>query len=158
MLVIGLILILVALVVIGYMAFGTANLESIQIDMGMMTVNLNPLEIFILGAACVLVLAIGAVLLFSGLRRQRRKRKELQDLRAKASAADRRHLDRRDAEREEPAAAPVDRDRTVREGDDYADDPARGTAYERPVRDGDTRDGDQVDLPMDHRPPRDETR
>lgn len=168
MLVIGLILILVALVVIGYMLFGTANLDSLEIDLGVMTVSLNPLQIFLLGAISVLILAVGTVLLFSGMRRQRRKRKELHDLRAQASVAD-----RRQAERAEPGPAPRDRDRVVREDDDRRalqdddrrtrDDDRRASTeddrsgHDQPARG--TGDSGRIDLPMDHRtPPRDDTR
>lgn len=89
MLVIGLILVLIALVVVGFMAFGTANLDKVEIDLGVLTANLNPLEIFGLGALCIVVLVLGLLLMFTGLRRQRRKRKELHELRQKADLAER---------------------------------------------------------------------
>lgn len=81
MLILGLILIVIALVVIGYMWFGTAELDAIPIDLGVFTVQLTPLYIFLLGGAAILVLALGAVTLSSGLRRQSRKRREVKDLR-----------------------------------------------------------------------------
>ncbi len=81
MLILGLILIIIALVVIGYMWFGTAELGAIPIDLGVFTVQLTPLYIFLLGGAALLVLALGAVILSSGLRRQSRKRREIKDLR-----------------------------------------------------------------------------
>ncbi len=81
MLILGLILIIIALVVIGYMWFGTAELDAIPIDLGVFTVQLTPLYIFLLGGAALLVLALGAVTLSSGLRRQSRKRREVKDLR-----------------------------------------------------------------------------
>lgn len=89
MLVIGLILVLIALVVVGFVAFGTAGLDKVEIDLGVLTANLNPLEIFGLGALSIVVLVLGLLLVFTGLRRQRRKRKELQELRHKAELADR---------------------------------------------------------------------
>lgn len=86
MLVIGLILVILALVTIGYMWFGTAGLDPVEVDLGAFTMTLSPLWIFLLGAVSVLVLAIGAVLLVAGLRRRQRQRRELRELRRKAEA------------------------------------------------------------------------
>lgn len=95
MLFIGLILVLLALVTIGYMWFGTTGLDPIEIDLGAFTVTLTPLWIFLLGAASVLVLAIGTAVLVAGLRRRQRQRRELRALRRKAEALER---DRRGAD------------------------------------------------------------
>lgn len=174
MLVIGLILIVIALVVVGYMWFGTTGLPGIDIDLAVFTLHLTPLEIFFLGAASILVLAIGTVLFAKGLRRQRARRKELRELRHIAEekgAHDR--VVRDDSPGREPA-----RDREQRTAPGRATGSAQGRpagerasergAFDRPASDtraGDVSSGDgapdrpatgdraadDVQLPMDHK-------
>ena len=114
MLILGLILIIIALVVIGYMWFGTAELGAIPIDLGVFTVQLTPLYIFLLGGAALLVLALGAVMLSSGLRRQSHKRREIKDLRKQVA-----HDHPRDRSHDDDRARQDDRagrdDRVVRD-------------------------------------------
>lgn len=137
MLVVGLILTVIALVVVGFMVFGATNVARVELDLGVVTLNLTPLEIFGLGAAVVLVLTLGLWLTLRGAKRQRAKRKELKELRHIAEAqggrnavgAGRQERDPaprreqppptrpaagaapRDAERQRPSATPQTRER-----------------------------------------------
>lgn len=125
MLFIGLVLVILALVTIGYMWFGTAGLDPVEVDLGAFTMTLSPLWIFLLGAASVLVLAIGSALLVAGLRRRQRQRRELRELRRKAEVLER--------DRRRPEDTPV---------------PPRDT---RPAPDAENRTGDR--LVRDDAPP-----
>lgn len=158
MLLIGLILVIAALVTIGYLWFGTAGLDPVEVDLGIFTTTLSPLWIFLLGAASVLVLAIGTALLIAGLRRRQRQRRELKELRRKADALER---DRGPVDR--PAAdRPVER--TPRTDDRTGDGrrPADAASDNRVIRDdperGENRGrasarDDTVHLPGDRRRP-----
>lgn len=138
MLFIGLFLVLVALVTIGFMWFGTTGLTPVEVDLGVFAATLSPLWLFLLGAASVLVLAVGVALVAAGLRRRQRQRRELKDLRRKAEVLERdraagdygapaRERDRDPAPRREPA--PTDR------GSDVAPEPATTGGPDRVVRD-----------------------
>lgn len=81
MLVIGIILILVAAVVFGYLWFGTQGLPALDLDLGIFQVSLSPLLIYLLGAATLLVLVLGLAALGAGIRRQSRRRREVKQLR-----------------------------------------------------------------------------
>lgn len=81
MLILGILLIIVALVVFGYMFFGTSDLPAMDIDLGIFTVQLTPLHLYLLGAATLAVLALGLLTLFAGLRASRRRRHEVKELR-----------------------------------------------------------------------------
>lgn len=172
MLILGLLLIIVALVVFGYLFFGTSDLEPLDIDLGVFTVELTPLHLFLLGAATLVVLVLGLLLLTLGLRAQRRRRREVKELRkvveqrpapeAEASP-DRDHLHR------EPETA-RDREMVHRDTRAAATEPA---PYEREVpqvgnepttdrprvgeRTDDT-DRPPINLPSDHRDPHPEDR
>ncbi len=146
MLILGLILIIIALVVIGYMWFGTAELGAIPIDLGVFTVQLTPLYIFLLGGAALLVLALGAVTLSSGLRRQSRKRKEVKDLRRQVAQDHPRDRSRDDDRvRQDDRAGLDDRarhdDRAGRDDRMVRDEPV-------PRRDG--ADGQDRTVPVQH--------
>ncbi|WP_109470918.1 hypothetical protein [Ornithinimicrobium cavernae] len=81
MLILGLLLIAAALVVFGYMFFGTRDLEPLRVDLGIFTVELTPLHLYLLGAATLVVLVLGLLALAAGLRASRRRRREVKDLR-----------------------------------------------------------------------------
>lgn len=81
MLVIGILLLIVALVVFGFLWFGTEGLAPIEVDLGVFTASLSPLQLFLLGAATLVVLVLGLVCLVLGLRAARRRRKEVRELR-----------------------------------------------------------------------------
>ncbi len=81
MFVVGAILIVLAIIVVIYVTFATRNLDPLSIDWGPFTAALTPLQLFFLGAAAILVLAIGAVMFSIGLRTQGSKRAEVKRLR-----------------------------------------------------------------------------
>ncbi|MGB3763632.1 MAG: hypothetical protein WA966_10435 [Ornithinimicrobium sp.] len=81
MFVVGAILIVLAIIVVIYVTFATRNLDPLSIDWGPFTAALTPLQLFFLGAASILVLAIGAVMFSIGLRTQGVKRAEVKRLR-----------------------------------------------------------------------------
>ncbi len=134
MLILGLLLIVVAAVVFGYMFFGTSDLEPLDIDLGVFTVQLTPLHLYLLGAATLVVLALGLVALAAGLRASRRRRHEVKELRkaVRDGGTDGRHSGDREA-----MPAPVDETRAdhsrtdqSRTDQSMANDPA---PYEREV-------------------------
>ena len=156
MLILGLLLIIVALVVFGYLFFGTSDLEPLQIDLGVFTVELTPLHLFLLGAATLVVLVLGLLLLTLGLRASRRRQREVKELRkaveqrpaggAAASARDRAPVDR--------DRAPVDRE-VPRAPEASTPDRGSGTGHTegQPVE-GPTpgaADHSSINLPTDHR-------
>jgi len=77
----GLILIILAIIVVIYVIFATSGLDPMSIDWGVFTADLTPLQLFLLGAVTVLVLAIGSVMLSVGLKTQGEKRAEVKRLR-----------------------------------------------------------------------------
>lgn len=81
MLVLGILLLVIALVVLGFMYFGTEGLDPLEIDLGAFTAQLTPLHLYLLGAATLVVLCLGLLLLVTGLKRQRRRAKEVKVLR-----------------------------------------------------------------------------
>lgn len=89
MLALGLILVLIAVVVVVYVTFATVGLDAMPIDWGIFTAELTPLQLFLLGAGTVLVLAIGTAILAAGLRRQTAKRAEVRRLRKEVKASGR---------------------------------------------------------------------
>lgn len=131
MLILGLLLIVVAGVVFGYMFLGTNDLGPLDIDLGVFTVQLTPLHLYLLGAATLVVLALGLMALAAGMRASRRRRHEVKELRKAVRDGGTDHGRRSDAR--EPLPAPVEqpvRDRS------RADDPA---PYEREVPRDDAR-------------------
>ncbi len=134
MLVLGIVLVLVALVAIGYMWFGTQGQAPLAIDLGAFEINLTPLQLFLLGAACLVVLFLGLVLTLSGMRRQAKRRREVKDLRHQVRAQD--TVSGRDADRRE------DRGDDRRDGD-RVDDDRREDRLTRDRSDADRRDADR---------------
>lgn len=88
MLILGLLLAAAALVVFGYMLFGTRDLDPLQIDLGVFAVKLTPMHLYLLGAATLVVLVLGLFFLTLGLRAQRRRRREVKELRAAVHQGD----------------------------------------------------------------------
>ncbi|MGB3186093.1 MAG: hypothetical protein WBG76_09595 [Ornithinimicrobium sp.] len=78
---IGLILVILAVIVVVYVMFATSGLEPMPIDWGVFTAELTPLQLFFLGAATIVVMAIGALMLSIGLKKQGEKRAEVKRLR-----------------------------------------------------------------------------
>lgn len=134
MLILGLLLIVVAAVVFGYMFFGTSDLAPLDIDLGVFTVELTPLHLYLLGAATLVVLVLGLMALAAGLRASRRRRQEVKELR-KAVREGGTDYGRRSSDRE-PGPAPVDESRVdqSRAVQSRADQPLTDqTPYEREV-------------------------
>lgn len=98
MVLLGVLLILVALVVVAYMLFGTQGLGQIEIDLGVFTALLTPLQIFLTGVASILVLSTGSALLAAGLARKRTRRSEVKALRRQVKQTERREEPRRDTD------------------------------------------------------------
>lgn len=131
MLILGLLLIVVAAVVFGYMFWGTDDLAPLDIDLGVFTVQLTPLHLYLLGAATLVVLVLGLLALATGLRASRRRRKEVKELRKAVHDGGTDYGRRTNAR--EPVAAPVEQ--PVRD-QRRANDPA---PYEREVPRDDAR-------------------
>lgn len=88
MIALGLILVLIAVVVVAYVWFATSELPAMEIDWGVFTAELTPFQLFVVGAATILVLSVGTALLMAGLRKQREKRAEIKHLRKEVRAGD----------------------------------------------------------------------
>ncbi|MCK0113136.1 hypothetical protein MWU75_13380 [Ornithinimicrobium sp. F0845] len=120
MLILGLALVIVALVVFGYLFFGTSDLEPLQIDLGVFTVELTSLQLYLLGAATLVVLVLGLLLATMGLRASRRRQREVKELRKAVE------------ERPPRDASPVERDRAPHDTDRASHDTDRAP-YDREV-------------------------
>lgn len=129
MLILGLLLIAAALVVFGYMFFGTSDLPSLDIDLGVFTVQLTPLHLYLLGAATLVVLALGLLALAAGMKAARRRRQEVKELR-KAVRDSGTDYDQRGGRREERTPPVADR----RDGTDW--DADRNADRDISTRDG----------------------
>lgn len=105
MLVLGIVLLVVAVVVIGYVSLATIDSATQSIDLWVVSLHLNPFHLFLLGIATAVVLQLGIWFTVWGMRRNRRRERELRELRA------------RDPEPQ----------RTARNGDDRSGAPATGT-------------------------------
>lgn len=169
MLILGILLVIVALVVFGFLFLGTSDLEPLQIDLGIFTVELTPLHLFLLGAATLVLLVLGLLFLSLGLRASRRRRLEVKELRKEVErrpAPDPMRADPaidRTPPRTAEVAAPGHEQQTAptsrqhREGAARPDEEAG--PFDRTVSDGPA-DSSQidsdttkrpVDLPADHR-------
>jgi hypothetical protein len=82
-----LILILAAIVVVTMIARGT---ESTEVDLDAFTIRTDASVIFLAGAATLLLAVLGLVVLMAGLKRARRRRGEMRELRDRARAVERR--------------------------------------------------------------------
>ncbi|WP_162802170.1 hypothetical protein [Ornithinimicrobium murale] len=157
MLILGLLLTAAALIVFGYMLFGTQDLDPLRIDLGVFAVELTPMHLYLLGAATLVVLVLGLFVLTLGLRAQRRRRREVKELRAAVRDGDTgRRSTREDPPRQHPAdhpERPVEDQRQPAPGSYERDVPAgsAGQAPPPPPQEG-THD---VALPSDY--PRDGT-
>ncbi|WP_256838545.1 hypothetical protein [Ornithinimicrobium faecis] len=172
MLILGLLLAVAALVVFGYMLFGTQDLSPLQIDLGVFTVELTPMHLYLLGAATLVVLVLGLLFLTMGLRAQRRRRREVKELRAavRDGGTDTGRTGRREAppveqRHSDPVpSSPTSEDRPRPGGSDPGSAHPGSAPYERDVPDNrgaespssPPRDpGPDVALPGDY--PRDDT-
>lgn len=117
MLIFGLLLVLLAAAVITYMVLATAGESAIPLDYGILNVEMQPLWLFLAGAATVAVAAIGLWLMAVGARSKARRAKEMRELRKQAKDQDRR------IERSGDATAPRT-GRTTTSGHDSPQRPA----------------------------------
>lgn len=142
MLILGLLLAAAALIVFGYMLFGTRDLAALQIDLGVFTVELTPMHLYLLGAATLVVLVLGLLFLTMGLRAQRRRRREVKELRAavRDGSPDSERRGPRETppgerRREAPVAAPPAGDQRGSGGSDQGPVHPGSAPYERDVPD-----------------------
>lgn len=84
----GLILVLLAVIIVIYVLIATGGEPAMKIDWFVFSADITPLGLFLLGAATVLVLSIGSVLLSIGLKRSGAKRAEVKKLRKEVKAKD----------------------------------------------------------------------
>lgn len=90
MVIFGLILLLLALAVIGFMWFATAGMASVNIDYGILNVSLTPFWLFVAGGIALAAATCGLWIMAVGARTRTRKAKEVRELRRQAKDADRR--------------------------------------------------------------------
>lgn len=90
MLIIGLLLLLLAAAIITYMVLATAGEPAMHLDYGILNLELEPLWLYLSGAATVAVAAIGLALMAAGARSKARKAREVRELRKQAKDQDRR--------------------------------------------------------------------
>lgn len=83
MIILGLLLLLLVLAVVVIVMLNGG--DSAQLSLEWLTADTTVAGVFIAGAATVLVGVVGASLLTSGVKRSRRKRAEVKDLKAKAA-------------------------------------------------------------------------
>ena len=133
MLVLGIILILAALTAIGYLWFGTQGEPAIDIDLGAFTAALTPLQIFLLGAGCLLLLTLGVMLTLFGMRGRVKRRREVRALREQVRSQERTAgAPRNDrADRDRDRERDLDRDAADRAAADSTS--GRVVDYEREV-------------------------
>lgn len=174
MLILGLLLVAAALVVFGYMFFGTSDLTPLDVDLGVFTVELTPLHLYLLGAATLVVFGLGLMALAAGLKASRRRRQEVKELRkaVRESGTDYSGRDARQQDRTPVAdgrgVADRDRDRFDRnDADTTVGEPRVDTAapYERevpsdypaapPATDAQTKGNPDIRIPSDYDGPTD---
>lgn len=90
MVIVGLILLLLALAVIGYMWFATQGMAPVDIDYGILNVSLEPFWLFVAGGVALAAATSGLWIMGVGARSRARKAKEVRELRRQAKEADRR--------------------------------------------------------------------
>lgn len=79
MLTLGVILLLVAIVTIVAVAAGASE-EPVVVELGWVSVDVEPLVLFLVGGATVLLLVVGVELIRGGVARANRRRKERKEL------------------------------------------------------------------------------
>jgi hypothetical protein len=147
MIALGLILVLLAVVVVAYVWFATRELPAMEIDWGVFTAELTPFQLFVVGAATILVLSIGTAMLLAGLRKQREKRAEIKHLRREVRAGDASRGDR-------PApGAPAHPATEAPAGRDQTDAGTRETYVDREVGSSAPTQPIQQDRPEQSPPP-----
>jgi membrane protein implicated in regulation of membrane protease activity len=129
MLALGVILILVAAGAVLAAVAGASDQTS-TFDLGVFSVEMNTLGVFLSGAATVLLLVVGLELVRAGVRRANRRRKERKELnRLTEQLGEREAASRTPAEpRTETPAEPPAESPAVDTADDTADDTARTRA------------------------------
>lgn len=131
MLVLGIILVLLAVVCFGYLWFGTQSLPATDVDLGVFLVSLTPLQLYLLGAATLVILVVGLALLAAGTRASARRRREVKTLRKQVhDRPDRSRVGTTEVtDRPDRRAHPPERDR---DRDSTLDLPPRDTGPDRP--------------------------
>lgn len=90
MLIFGLLLVLLAAAVITYMVLATAGMPNVQIDYGILNLDIQPLWLYLAGLLTLAVAALGFWLIGAGARIKARRAREVRELRKQAKAQDRR--------------------------------------------------------------------
>lgn len=90
MVIFGLILLLLALAVIGYMWFATQGMAPVDIDYGILNISLEPFWLFVAGGIALAAATCGLWIMGVGAKSRARKAKEMRELRRQAKEADRR--------------------------------------------------------------------
>lgn len=90
MVVFGLILLILAILVIGYVWLATGGMAPVSIDYGILNVELSPLWFFFAGGITLAVATSGLWLMGVGAKASARRAKEVRELRRQAQDADRR--------------------------------------------------------------------
>ena len=90
MVIFGLILLLLALAVVGYMWFATAGMAPVDIDYGILNISLEPFWLFVAGGIALAAATSGLWIMGVGAKTKARKSKEMRELRRQAKEADRR--------------------------------------------------------------------
>lgn len=90
MVVFGLILLLLALIVIGYVWLATAGMTPVSIDYGFLNVEVSPWWLFLAGGITLAVATSGLWLIGVGAKSSARRAREVRELRRQAKESDRR--------------------------------------------------------------------
>jgi hypothetical protein len=90
MLIFGLLLVLLAAAVITYMVLATAGMPNVQIDYGILNLDIQPLWLYLAGLLTLAVAALGFWLVGAGARSKAKRAREVRELRKQAKAQDRR--------------------------------------------------------------------
>lgn len=88
MIIFGVILLVLALLVIAYMWLATAGMEPIPITYGVLNLDISPVWLFFLGGITLAAATCALWLLGVGAKSQRRRSKEVRELRRQAAAKD----------------------------------------------------------------------
>jgi membrane protein implicated in regulation of membrane protease activity len=104
MLILGLFLVLLAAAVLLVVLLGGAN-DPAPLELGIVRLDTTTMEVFLVGVATALVLAVGLVLLLGGLRRGSRRRREHKEVSRRAQELEQREQGRHDLEPQRGEAA-----------------------------------------------------
>jgi hypothetical protein len=111
MLILGILLVLLAAALLLVVLLGGAN-DPAPLELGIVRLDTSTTEVFLVGVATALVLAVGLVLLLGAFRRGSRRRRERKEVSRRAQELDRREqrlqdLEPRRREAAEPSPPPV---------------------------------------------------